>query len=254
MEVFDIRNMKILKRFLLKIAPSKLKNILGHELISNYRKELKGAKISYAQEGEDLILARFFGTKRNGFYVDVGSHHPERFSNTHIFYKKGWKGINIDAMPGSMSIFKQERPRDINIEVGVSLEKSRLTYFMFNEPALNTFSEEEAKKKDGLRNYKIIDKIQIPTLPLHLILQKHLPVEVKIDFMTVDVEGLDLLVLKSNNWKLYRPKLLLVEDLKKYAIDNLVTHSEVYKFMVAQKYQLIAKTYNTLFFKDSLSS
>lgn len=242
--------MEILKRFLLKIAPSKLKRILGQEIVSNYKAELKYAKSSYSQEGEDLILERFFDNKKNGFYIDVGAHHPKRFSNTYNFYKKGWSGINIDAMPESMLSFNILRPRDINIEIGVSLEKSEITYFMFNEPALNTFSEEEAKKKDGLRNFKIIAKKKIETLPLSSILKKHLPADVQIDFMTIDVEGFDLQVLQSNDWELYRPTIVLVEDLKKYAIVELEKQSEIYKFLDSKEYQLVSKTFNTLFFKD----
>ena len=81
---------------------------------------------SYSQEGEDIILARIFGKQQNGFYVDVGAHHPYRFSNTYFFYKRGWKGINIDAMPGSMKIFNKYRPRDKNIEAGISDTKKKI--------------------------------------------------------------------------------------------------------------------------------
>ena len=56
---------------------------------------------SYSQEGEDMILRRIFGDKRLGFYVDVGAHDPRRFSNTYYFYKRGWRGINIEPRPGS---------------------------------------------------------------------------------------------------------------------------------------------------------
>lgn len=74
----------------------------------------------YSQEGEDLLLSRILGDKKDGFYVDVGAHHPFRFSNTYLLYKQGWRGINIDAMPGSMKLFNRFRPRDINIECGVA--------------------------------------------------------------------------------------------------------------------------------------
>lgn len=74
---------------------------------------------SYSQEGEDMILSRIFGDKKNGFYVDVGAHHPFRFSNTYLFYKRGWLGINIDAMPGSMRLFDRFRKNDINIESAI---------------------------------------------------------------------------------------------------------------------------------------
>ena len=36
----------------------------------------------YSQEGEDMILRRIFEGHKNGFYIDVGAHHPRRFSNT----------------------------------------------------------------------------------------------------------------------------------------------------------------------------
>jgi len=48
---------------------------------------------SYSQKGEDIILRRILGEKEVGFYIDIGAHHPKRFSNTYLFYKKGWRGI-----------------------------------------------------------------------------------------------------------------------------------------------------------------
>ncbi len=82
-------------------------------------------------------MSRYFENKKTtGFYVDVGAHHPLRFSNTYKFYKRGWHGINIDAMPGSMDLFNRLRHRDINLERAVSDSKQILTYYAFNEPAL----------------------------------------------------------------------------------------------------------------------
>ena len=75
---------------------------------------------SYSIEGEDRIVRTLLWRKHDkGFYVDVGAHHPFRFSNTYLFYTQGWSGINIDATPGSMKAFNKYRPRDINLEVGV---------------------------------------------------------------------------------------------------------------------------------------
>ena len=67
------------------------------------------AEKSWSQEGEDMILLRFFEYRRDGFYVDVGAHHPRRFSNTCALYRRGWHGINIDATPGAMQAFRRER-------------------------------------------------------------------------------------------------------------------------------------------------
>src|SRR4051812_44497014 len=86
---------------------------------------------SWAQEGEDLVLRRFFEGQKKGFYVDVGAHHPHQYSNTFWFYRRGWRGINIDAMPGCMEGFEQHRPGDVNLELAVS-DAPTMTYFMFN--------------------------------------------------------------------------------------------------------------------------
>lgn len=62
-------------------------------------------KWHYSQEGEDVILARMFEHQSPGFYVDIGAHHPRRFSNTRLLAEKGWTGINVDPLPGVMKLF-----------------------------------------------------------------------------------------------------------------------------------------------------
>lgn len=206
------------------------------------------ANLSYSQEGEDLILNRFFDKKQYGFFLDIGAHHPRRFSNTYIFYLKGWRGINIDALPGTKNIFDAERPEDINLEVGISELESDLTYYSFNEPALNTFDKLEAEKKNGLQNYFIEKEIKIKTFPLSYILDKYLQPNQHIDFMTIDVEGLDLQVLKSNNWDKYKPNLILVEELRTNII-GIIKSSAIYSFLTKRGYVLYFRSFNTSFYK-----
>ncbi|MFC1837746.1 FkbM family methyltransferase [Thermodesulfobacteriota bacterium] len=207
------------------------------------------ARKSYSQEGEDMILNRIFENKTDGFYVDVGAHHPKRFSNTYFFYKKGWKGINIDAMPGSMKLFKKLRPRDINLEIPISNKNEYLTYYMFNEPALNGFSEKLSEERDGKNQYKIISKTKMKTATLENVLDEHLLQDQQIDFMSIDVEGLDLQVLESNNWKKHRPQFVLVEFLNKpgFQIDKF----EKMKLLNSVGYSFYAKSICTVFYKKN---
>jgi len=204
-------------------------------------------RISYAQEGEDLILSRIFevlGVKK-GFFVDVGAHHPFRFSNTYYFYKRGWTGINIDACPGTMKLFRFLRPRDITIECGVSSKEGILTYYSFNEPALNTFSEVEAQNKKSSR-YKVVNQIQIPVVTLKRILDENLPLGKKIDFMSIDVEGFDHEVICSNDWRKYQPTIIALELLNS-SIEDVRLHPTA-AILFEQKYKILAKTHNTYFF------
>lgn len=242
---------KLVKRLISIITPQKVKSYISRNEILNFKKKLEYTTLSYSQEGEDLILNRIIGKKAEGFYIDIGAHHPKRFSNTNFFHQKGWKGINIDPMPGIMKGFDIERPRDINLELGISSQEQEISYYMFNEPALNTFSKEEAHNKNGLRNYKIIEERKVKTYPLKFILDTYISPDTKIDFMTVDVEGLDLEVLRSNDWEKYRPNILLVEDLKRQSVNDFIAKSEMYTYLNDLGYSLVAKTFNTLFFKDN---
>lgn len=210
------------------------------------------ARASFAQEGEDLVIARLTNAEQlsaPGFYVDVGAHHPSLYSNTLFFYQRGWSGINIDAMPGSMAAFATARPRDINIEAAISERPAELTYYEFNEPALNGFDAHLAQSRIEHSNYRVVNQRQIRTRTLNEILAERMPPGRTIDFLTVDVEGLDLSVLKSNDWTTYRPRLVLAEDANVHWLEQ-IGESELVQFMHSIGYRVCAKTALTLFFAD----
>jgi FkbM family methyltransferase len=205
------------------------------------------ANKSYAQEGEDMILNRYLEHKENGYFIDVGAHHPWRFSNTFFFYKKGWNGINIDSMPNSMRLFKKVRPKDINLEVGISQEAKELEYFVFNEPAVNGFSKSAKEDILKLPSYKLLKTLKIRTYRLSDILDQYLPVGKKIDFLTIDAEGMDLEVLKSNDWNKYRPSFVLAES-DSSSLEEIKGCS-IYQFMQTVGYHLVAKSAKTFIYQ-----
>lgn len=234
-----------MKLILKKLLPNRLWSYMQsikEKLFNSY------ATQSYSQEGEDIILRRIFECKTNGFYIDVGAHHPKRFSNTYLFYKKGWNGINIDAMPGSMVLFRKLRSRDINIEAAITNEKREMSFFMFDEPALNTFDKDLATERIN-HGWQLLKEQNIITITLRELLKNNFDFDRKIDFMSIDVEGLDLEVLHSNDWQAFRPEYILIECLN-FSM-NTLTKSETYQFLAQQGYELFAKTCRTLIFKDS---
>lgn len=191
---------------------------------------------SFSCAGEDMVLRHLVGSDRmDGFFVDVGAYHPETFSNTHFFYLNGWRGINIEARPGSRELFQAQRPRDINLEVGISSEPGQMTYYHIGDDSpMNSFSR-EFLEEIGMMG-EVQREISVPVLPLADVLSKHLPPGQEIDFMNVDVEGFDLLVLKSNDWTVFRPKFVVVEGLQ---VDG--GEPEVVSFMKACNYDLVAQ-------------
>lgn len=202
---------------------------------------------SYSQHGEDMILRGLLVDVQRGFYVDVGAYQPKRFSNTYFFYQQGWSGINIDARPGSMVQFDRQRPRDINIEAAVGPDGKRMTYFAFREPAYNSLDREivQERVKDGR---EVTAEIEMTTTPLRDVLSAHLPKHRKIHFLSVDVEGLDLEVLQSNDWQTFRPKYVLVECTASTLRE--LEGDAVYRFLCGHGYALVAKTLITGVFAD----
>jgi len=201
---------------------------------------------SFSQEGEDGVLQRLFERKSVGFYVDVGSHHPQRFSNTYRFYLRGWNGINIDPLPGSKARFDALRGRDISLELGISDHPGELVYHAFEEPALNTFDAGVAASRDS----GLISVTKIQVYRLCDVLDQYLSPDQKIDFLSIDVEGLDLQVLRSNNWSNYRPTYVLAEALGMRDVQHVI-ESDLNQYMSSIGYSLFAKCVNTLFFVDA---
>ena len=218
-------------------------------------RETLGARVyarpSYAQEGEDLVLLRMFeGTHGAGIYVDVGAHHPFRFSNTALLHAKGWRGINIDAKPGSMAAFRRFRPNDVNLEVGVDEVAAQLQFNVFAEPALNTFDEGLARQR-RTEGWEQLGAVDVKCRPLAEILSQYLPAlgSQAIDLLSVDVEGLDLQVLRSNDWNRYRPRIIVIEVLN----SNLeqVLNSDSTRFLAGKGYKPVSKLVNSTIFANA---
>lgn len=165
---------------------------------------------SYSQKGEDLAIDRLLGSKRNGFYVDIGANDPNRFSNTKRFYKKGWHGINIEPDFNNYSKFTRERARDINLNIGIGAENHKTTFYKFMPDTLSTFSMKEADRYIT-QGYKLVDKMEIETVKLRDILSKYCNNQ-DIDFFSVDTEGFDMQVLRSNDWLKFKPKVICIES------------------------------------------
>lgn len=220
--------LKKIKRFI----PGKL----HFKLVNLKHSFSKFRQTHYSQNGEDVILASIFAKDYKGFYVDVGAHHPYRISNTALLHEQGWTGINIDANPDTIELFKKIRPNDINLLAGVSNTAQELTYHKFSDPAVNTFSAEEAERWKYKKWLKYLGTTKISTSKLSSILSENIPAAQKIDVLNVDVEGLDLEVLQSNDWNLYSPKIVVVE-VHTFDLES-PENSPVYYFLKQKGYKL----------------
>lgn len=172
---------------------------------------------AFSQRGEDLIIDGLLEGKRIGFYVDVGANHPTFLSNTKRFYDRGWHGINIEPNPALAKLLWQERERDVVINKGVGSTKGVFPFYLLSMHTNSSFNKEDAYRNCLFFDDSVKDVIQVPVEPLADILRGYSPDH--IDFMSIDTEGSELDVLKSNDWKRFSPGVLVVETENDKAIE-----------------------------------
>lgn len=167
-------------------------------------------KKQYSQWGEDLIINKFFKNKKRGVYLDVGCFHPFMYSNTNLLYQRGWRGINVDINQTSIDLFNIARPNDSNICSTINKKRKKFKIY-FDGPfsPVNTTSVKFHKslKRPFLKN-KQIYTIQAKTIEEIIHLSK---IKDNIDFINIDVEGLDYKILKEIDLNKYKVKLLSIE-------------------------------------------
>ncbi len=187
-------------------------------------------KISYSQFGEDASILHLlqYSVKKlhGGFYVDVGAFHPTLFSNTKLLHILGWRGINIDANEACIDLFRAARPNDINVCCGVGKEENELTYYQFAGGAMNTFSAELAETWRTKNGWQQVGTKAIKVRRINDILRETMPPSTAIDYMNIDLEGLDRDVLEDLDLDAYGPTILSVElhdsDIANLAKDRAV--------------------------------
>jgi FkbM family methyltransferase len=200
---------------------------------------------SYSQFNEDLLLDLFLGSKKNGFYLDIGANDPSFNSNTKRFYDKGWFGINIEPVMEAFNKFCENRTRDINLNIGVGPLRGTFPFYKVVGDSTLSSSDIKIANKMARKFGLTVDEIEIEVMRLMDIFDIYIQ-DNQVDFMSVDAEGLDLEILQSNDWNRYRPTLVLVE------IDN--QYYGIIEYMKSCDYLLIYNNYHNGIFVDKNTS
>ncbi|MDR1881218.1 MAG: FkbM family methyltransferase [Prevotella sp.] len=187
-----------------------LKNIVKH-ILQKPKPEIPLAKKSYSQCGEDLIISYLFNLRGIACptYIDMGAHDPYFLSNTALFYERGARGINIEANPLLIDNFNRERPNDINLNIGISNKIDAIDFFIMEDSTLSTFSRTECDRMISLG--KPLKEIRtIPTTTVSEIIETYHN-GISPDLMSLDIEGLDYIILKDIDYRKTGPKVICVE-------------------------------------------
>ena len=176
---------------------------------------------SYSQQAEDVRLARVFRGKADGFYIDVGAAHPVHDSVTKHFYDAGWTGIDIEPSAAAAELMRQDRPRNLVLELACSDADGDATLYDSDVMGWATLDADMAAHVRSVRTAGAKPR-RVPVRTLASLCAEH--VTRPIDFLKVDVEGHEAAVLRGADFTRWRPAVVVVEATKPHTTEP--THDE----------------------------
>lgn len=204
-------------------------------------------KTSFSQCGEDLIIDYIFQLRglSHPTYLDIGAHHPWFINNTAIFYLRGCRGVNIEANPALCKRFFEERPLDVNLNIGITDQAGTMDFTIFEDLTLSTMSVDESNHLIRC-GHKPIETIKVSTDTINNIIEVYFN-GTQPDLLTLDTEGYDLQILQAINKK-HSPKIICVESAEYSTTGSGAKRKDLINYVVCCGYYLYADTnLNTIF-------
>jgi FkbM family methyltransferase len=206
---------------------------------------------SYSQAGEDQVVRYLFNLLNIACptYLDIGTNHPYLGNNSYYFYLRGGSGVCVEPDPSFYQLIKRHRPRDIVVPAGVNVsgnDKSELYIFPSPYTGWNTFSKNEAESRQQQTGIRIQKTQIVPLIHINDLIRKYFNPHP--NFLSIDVEGLDLVILQSMNFATFKPEVICVESITFSMTNEEQKIDEIADFLETKGYFLFGDTHiNSIF-------
>jgi FkbM family methyltransferase len=207
---------------------------------------------SYAQGGEDLAIGFFFEYCGMGdiTYLDIGAHDPVKINNTYFFYRRGCRGVLVEPNATLCERLRAVRPRDTTLAAGIGVGAAKeADYYVLSDSSWNTFSRAEAERRARITNgsCRILRVVKVPLLNINDVMAEHFGGKAPA-FVSIDTEGLDLAILKTIDFRRFRPRAFCVETT---ITGSRRTVAETSEYMQTQGYVARGGSFVNTIFIDS---
>jgi hypothetical protein len=206
-------------------------------------------RISYSQAGEDMVAHYFFAhlKLKEITYLDIGAYEPIQINNTYHFYQVGGRGVLVEPNVGLTPKLRSVRPRDTVLEAGIGIGKPSVAdFYVMSSPSWSTFDKAEAEHQTRVSGgaVTIREVRKIPLLNVNDVMAEHFGGKAP-SFVSIDAEGWHFAILKSIDFKRFRPAAVCVETL---VSGEARTLPEIPAFMTRQGYVARGGSFvNTIF-------
>jgi FkbM family methyltransferase len=151
------------------------------------------------------LVAAFFG-KSEGYFVEVGANEPQERSQTWHLEQAGWRGVLIEPQPDLADKLRSRRKARVFAVACSSPENAGRTLPLHVAGPLSSL--DRRSMAPGSTPAGIID---VPVRTLDAVLEEA-GAPVAFDFLSIDVEGHEIEVLRGFDIPRWRPRLILLED------------------------------------------
>jgi hypothetical protein len=209
----------------------------------------KGIRAHFGQNGEDILIKPYLRKFSRAHYLDLGAHHPFRFSNTALLWMNGWNGVNVDANPRSIEIFSKKRKSDTSIHAAIVTHKEHtegtkevIFYLDANEIGSSRNQISARGSTQPTRRDQV--QIKVPAMTVEEILCA-CDLE-QTEYLNVDLEGIDEKIIREFDFENFRPTVITIED-HQSCIEHVIS-SPISDYMFAKDYVLVARCFMTSVF------
>ena len=189
---------------------------------------------SFSQHGEDQYLLNRF-THSSGFYVDIGASHPFRISNTFMLYHRGWEGLTVEPIPWLGKLHRRWRSRDILVEKAIGLHNAESTYYEMMPSVLSTLDEDVADALVSSGRAEVFRETEIDVITINELFEDYVG-DRKVDFLSIDIEGLDVEVIQGLDFVRFRPEVISIEVNIPSQVRPLLSFFEDARYGLIDKY------------------
>jgi FkbM family methyltransferase len=204
---------------------------------------------TFSQMGEDIVLFHLLRDLMKidrPTYVDIGAADPIQSNNTYLLHWMGGHGVLVEPNPMYLERLRLHRPHDIIVNVGIGVtDATEADYYIIrDQPALNTFSADQVARLAGGPKPGVVERvIKMPLISINHLFEQYL--HQAPDLVSIDIEGLDLAVLRTLDFKKYRPGAFIAETIRMGTPNE---DRSIATFLTAKGYVVRGGSlYNTIF-------
>jgi FkbM family methyltransferase len=211
---------------------------------------------TYSQNYEDIVLCQMFNAymRRNNLigvrasYLEIGGNHPVCTSASFLLHKTyGFNGIIVEPDPKLAAVLRQHRSTDYIVEAAATdTDEPEMEFYVSTENELSTLSKEFVEK-----NALTVKPIKVKTVRINTLLQEFKKYQIDSLFLSIDIEGMDLRVLKDADFSILRPHFITIEPSEHIAPG---TTQAIIDYLRPLQFRLVAQNYVNLIFEDMRKS